>query len=124
VAEFEQHIYNFLQIIVRARIIGFDSESLNEKRTELVDFKIEEFDRFCATFGIQIEQAICKDIIFPKSIQELFARQLESKIKAKADLENARTALSAAQALKSASELIKDQDYVKLFPMIEGGDNR
>lgn len=53
-----------------------------------------------AKFGVEIEQAQLRDLTFPKSIRELFAKHLEAKVRAKADLENARTAVATARALK------------------------
>ena len=69
--------------------------------------------------GVTIEQAQLKDLTFPKSIQDLFAKHLEAKIRAKSDLENARTAVATARALKNASELMKDDDNIKFFQFIE-----
>ena len=68
-------------------------------------------------FGILIEQAQLRDLTFPKSIQDLFAKQLEAKIKAKTDLENARTSVATARTLKNASELMKDDDNVRFFQL-------
>ncbi len=59
------------------------------------------------------------DITFPKQIQELFGRYLDAKIRAKTDLENARTAVATARALKNASELMKDDDNIKFFQVLE-----
>ncbi|MDX2128683.1 MAG: SPFH domain-containing protein [Chloroherpetonaceae bacterium] len=69
--------------------------------------------------GIMIEQIQIRDITFPKTIQDLFAKHLEAKIKAKSELENARTAVAAARALKNASELMKDDENIRFFQMIE-----
>lgn len=59
------------------------------------------------------------DLTFPKNIQGLFARHLEAKIRAKADLENARTAVATARALKNASELMKGDDNIRFFQFME-----
>ena len=96
-----------------------DSETLNEKRNELTEFKTEEMEKQVSELGVTIEQAQLKDLTFPKSIQDLFAKHLEAKIRAKSDLENARTAVATARALKNASELMKDDDNIKFFQFIE-----
>ena len=59
------------------------------------------------------------DITFPKAIQDLFARLLDSKIRAKSELENARTAVATARALKNASELMKGDENIKFFQYLE-----
>ena len=119
VQEAEQRIYNIVQLYIRNKIAELDSETLNEKRNELTDFKTEEMVNEVAEFGITIEQAQLRDLTFPKSIQELFAKHLEAKIRAKSELENARTAVATARALKNASELMKDDDNIKFFQIIE-----
>ena len=117
--EAEQRITNIVQLYIRNKIAELDSETLNEKRSELTDFKTEEMVKEALEFGIIIEQAQLRDLTFPKSIQDLFAKHLEAKIRAKSELENARTAVATARALKNASELMKDDDNIKFFQIIE-----
>lgn len=119
ISEFEQRLFNIVQIYIRNKITEIDSETLNEKRAELTDFKTEEMVKEVAEFGVLIEQAQIKDLTFPKTIQDLFAKHLEAKIRAKADLENARTALATARALKNASEIMKDDENIKFFQYLE-----
>ncbi len=119
IQELEQRIYNIVQLFIRNRIAEMDSETLNEKRNELTEFKTEEMEKQVSEFGVTIEQAQLKDLTFPKSIQDLFAKHLEAKIRAKSDLENARTAVATARALKNASELMKDDDNIKFFQLLE-----
>ena len=117
--EAEQRLYNIVQIYIRNKIAELDSETLNEKRSELTNFKTEEMTKEISEFGISIEQVQLRDLTFPKSIQDLFAKHLESKIRSKSELENARTAVATARALKNASELMKDDDNIKFFQIIE-----
>ena len=117
--EAEQRLYNIVQLYIRNKIAELDSETLNEKRNELTDFKTGEMVEEVSEFGITIEQAQLRDLTFPKSIQDLFAKHLEAKIRAKSELENARTAVATARALKNASELMKDDDNIKFFQIIE-----
>jgi len=119
ILEAEQQIHNIAQIYLRNRISEMDSESLNEKRNTLLDFKNDEMDAEAARLGVSIVQAQLRDLTFPKSIQDLFARHLEAKIRAKSDLENARTAVATARALKNASELMKDDDNIRFFQLLE-----
>ncbi len=119
IQEAEQRLYNIVQLYIRNKIAEMDSETLNEKRNELTEFKTLEMEKEVSEFGITIEQAQLRDLTFPKSIQDLFAKHLESKIRAKSELENARTAVSTARALKNASELMKDDENIKFFQIIE-----
>ena len=119
IQEAEQRIFNIVQVYLKNRISDFDSESLNEKRNELSEFKTEEMIKEVLEYGITIENAQLRDLTFPKSIQDLFAKQLESKIRAKSELENARTVVATARALKNASELMKDDENIRFIQIIE-----
>jgi regulator of protease activity HflC (stomatin/prohibitin superfamily) len=119
VQEAEQRISNIVQLYIRKRISEMESEALNENRNELTEFKTEEMEKEVSEFGILIEKAQLRDLTFPKSVQDLFAKHLEAKIRAKSDIENARTAVATARALKNASDLMKDDDNIRFFQVIE-----
>jgi regulator of protease activity HflC (stomatin/prohibitin superfamily) len=119
IQEAEQRLYSIVQLYIRNMITEIDSETLSEKRNELREFKTDEMEKEVSEFGITIEQAQLRDLTFPKSIQDLFAKHLESKIRAKSELENARTAVATARTLKNASELMKDDENMKFFQIIE-----
>lgn len=117
--EAEHRVCAIAQQHIRDKISSFDSETLNDRRNEIADFKTEEMEKEVSAFGISIEKAQLKDITFPKTIQDLFAKLLESKIRAKTELENARTAVAKARALKNASEMMKDDEGIRFFQMLE-----
>lgn len=104
---------------IRKLISEINSEEINEKRNEITDFKTENMVNECVKFGILLEQASLRDLTFPKNIQDLFAKHLEAKIRTKTDLENARTAVATARALKNASELMQGDENIKFFQYLE-----
>lgn len=118
-SEIEHRLSNLAQVIVRSKISEIDSEFLNEKRNELANLKNEEMEKQANELGITIEQATIKDLTFPKMVQDAFLTQLESRIRSKADLENARTAVASARALKNAAEIMKDDDNIKFHQLLE-----
>lgn len=115
----EAQLATICQLPIRNRIAALESETVNEKRGELVDFELADVQASVKDLGIIIERIDLRDLTFPKAIQDLFAKQLEAKIRAKADLENARTAVATSRALKNASELMKDDDNIRFFQMME-----
>lgn len=117
--EAEQRIAVAVQLAARSQIGAFSSEELNERRAELTDLQTEELTQLVAQFGVTLELVQLRDLTFPKNIQELFARHLEAKIRAKADLENARTAVATARTLKNASELMKGDDNMRFYQFLE-----
>ncbi|MBN2890564.1 MAG: slipin family protein [Bacteroidales bacterium] len=119
ITEAEQLLYNAIQIKIRDKISQFNSDELNEKRSELTDQNSDEIKKLAEPLGIEIEQVVLKDLTFPKNIQTLFSKQLESKIRAKSELENARTVVATARALKNATEIMKDNDDMKFLQFLE-----
>lgn len=119
IQEAEQRVHNIAQQYIRNQIMEMESELLNEMRHDLSDFKTAEMEKEVSAFGISVLQAQIRDLNFPKSIQDLFAKHLEAKIRSKSELENARTAVATARALKNASELMKDDENIRFFQLIE-----
>lgn len=117
--EAEQIIHNLAQIHLRRVVSEIESEQLNEKRSEILPEAPADLQNDLREYGIEIVRLLVRDLTFPKNIQDLFARQLESKIRAKADLENARTQVATARALKNASELMKNDENIKFVQMLE-----
>lgn len=115
----DQFIGNLFQLKARRNISQIDSEYLNEKRIDIDDLKSEEIENELKVYGIEVTKSQIRDITFPKNIQDLFAQQLESKIRAKADLENARTTVAAARALKNAAELMKGDESIRYVQYLE-----
>ncbi|MDL2320313.1 slipin family protein [Alistipes sp. OttesenSCG-928-B03] len=119
ISEAELHIWNLAQIYVKNIIADYESEDLNEMRSELGGQKKEELNKRVSELGVEIEEMEIKDLTFPKSVQALFAKNLEARIRAKSDLENARTAVATARTLKNAAEVMKDNENIRFFQMLE-----
>lgn len=117
--EAEQVISNLSQIYWREAIAQLDSEHLHEHRQTLLATVPETLQQCLAEYGISLLRLTLRDITFPKVIQDLFAKQLEAKIRAKADLENARTTVAAARALKNAADLIKENENIRFLQFLE-----
>ena len=117
--ETEQTIHVLSQVYLREQIAEIESESLNERRHEIFAAIPDTLKNELAERGVEITKLMLRDISFPKNIQDLFAKQLEAKIRGRADLENARTAVATARALKNASELMKDDENIKFVQLLE-----
>ncbi|HKP38555.1 MAG TPA: slipin family protein [Pyrinomonadaceae bacterium] len=119
IPEAEQIIHSLSQVSLRNLIGTVESEKLNEARSELLSTIPEDLQKEMAEYGLEVSRLMLRDLTFPKNIQDLFAKQLESKIRARADLENARTAVASARALKNASELMRDDDNIRFVQLLE-----
>ena len=117
--EVEVYLHNLSQVCNREEIAKIDSDELNENRDRILNITPKTSKEKLDEIGIEILKETLKDISFPKMIQELFAKKLEAKIRSKADLENARTAVATARTLKNAAELIKKDDNIKYLQYLE-----
>ena len=117
--EAEQLLHSLTQVYLRELIAKVPSEQVNEKRVELLATVPDTLQRELKEYGLELLRLMLRDITFPQAIQDLFARQLESRVRARADLENARTAVATARTLKNASELMKDDENIRFFQLLE-----
>jgi regulator of protease activity HflC (stomatin/prohibitin superfamily) len=115
----EALIHSLTQVYLRNIVADITSEEINEKRNAILSGVPDELKAEFEKYGIEIESLLLRDVTFPKQIQDLFAKQLEAKIRGKSDLENARTAVATARALKNASELMKDDENIKFVQVLE-----
>lgn len=115
----EDLIHNLSQLKIREQISTHLSEELNEKRNELFKDILTTINNELKEYGIILDDISVLDITFPKIIQQLFAKVLEAKIRSKADLENARTQVAAARALKNASDMMKNDENIKFLNYLE-----
>lgn len=107
------------QIYWRDIINQINSLDLNEQRESFAADIPASLQGSIQKFGIELESMQLRDITFPKKIQELFALQLEAKIRGQTDLENARTAVATARALKNASQLMGDEQNIRFLQYME-----
>ncbi len=119
VGEAEYALQKVTQIKLRNLISSLSSEELNEKRNEITDLISDDMIAESSEYGLALEEVALRDITFPKTIQDVFAKLLESKIRGKADLENARTNVATARALKNASEIMKGDENIKFIQVME-----
>ena len=119
IAEAESLIHNFSQVYLRETIAQIESQQINNQRQEVLSIIPQSLQDKLSEYGIVIQHLIVKDIGFPKMIQQLFAQQLEAKIRAKLDLENARTTVATARTLKNAAELMANHDNIKFMQFLE-----
>jgi regulator of protease activity HflC (stomatin/prohibitin superfamily) len=115
----EQLIHHLSQAHLREAIAQVESEALNEQRHQLLSTVPDPLQRQLSEYGLTLLELTLRDLTFPKAIQDLFSRRLESKIRAQSDLENARTAVASARALKNASELMKGDDNIRFLQLLE-----
>lgn len=116
---FENNLSNALKILIRRRISETNISQLNEKRETLFDGLQKIANQEFADYGVRVTSLAPLDFSFPKNIQEIFAKLLEARVRSQTDLENARTQVAAARALKNAAEISKGDKEIKHLQFME-----
>ncbi|EMO58279.1 SPFH domain/Band 7 family protein [Leptospira santarosai str. CBC1416] len=109
------NLTNLLKVEIRERVSNYTVFELNEKREKLFEGISEKLNVLLAKQGIALTSVSPLDFSFPKNVQDIFAKLVESKVRALADLENARTQVATARTLKNAAELMKGDESIQFF---------
>lgn len=115
----DTYIRETAQVFLREYIANIDSTDLLESQSVLQDIDVSKLNTELEKLGLKIEKLALRDIVFPKKIQDLYAKKLEAKIRSEAELENARTVVSTTRALKNASKMLEWDENVKFLQYIE-----
>jgi regulator of protease activity HflC (stomatin/prohibitin superfamily) len=103
----QNYLREVTQVFLREYIATIDSKDLVESPSVLADIDVTKLNAELEKLGLKIEKLALRDIVFPKKIQDLYAKKLEAKIRSEAELENARTVVSTTRALKNASKMLE-----------------
>ena len=112
-------VHAYVQAAVKDRVAALTSEQITDERARLGDLRTPDLDAQLAALGVRLVDLVLRDVTFPKAIQALFSKRLEAKIRAQSDLENARTTVAAARALKNASALLEGDQTVLFLQFME-----
>lgn len=98
-------VSNLSKIFAREILAKLQTEEIIERNFE---FDLEILNKKLENFGIKVGEFEIIDATFPKQIQDIFSKKLESKLRAQIDLENARTTIATARALKNAASMLDE----------------
>ena len=116
----DQRIATLIKERIRGLVTEITSEEINSKRSELeATILSDELLEEAKQFGVTIKKITLIDVTFPKSIQEIFASELAAKVRARTDLENARTAVASARAYKNAATMMQGDEGMQFLQLLE-----
>lgn len=114
--DLENRLRTIVQLYARSVISALPAQEIAARTFTLdADIPNEKADKL----GVKITDIELLDVTFPKAIQALFARELEANLRAKIELENARTVIATTRALKNAAAMIKDDKEMKFLQVME-----
>lgn len=112
-------VHYFRQVQVRKAIGAIPSAELSDVQDSLLSKVSPTLREEPARYGIAVRRQPLRDVPFPRTIQQLFSRKLEARIRAESDLENARSVVSAARTTKNAAKLMQSDDTIRYLQLLE-----
>jgi regulator of protease activity HflC (stomatin/prohibitin superfamily) len=91
VAEFEDRLYSDVQLAARRSLASMTLEDILTNRTRLSEDILADVLGAAVGYGVQIQRADVKDLIFPGNLQEIMNRVLATERLSQAQLVEART---------------------------------
>lgn len=91
VAEYEDRLYSDVQLAARRSLASMTLEDILTNRTRLSEDILAEVLEAAAGYGVRIQRADVKDLIFPGNLQEMMNRVLAAERLSHAHLVEART---------------------------------
>ncbi len=115
----QELLHTHSQIVLRDVLSTINSEDITAKRQGIFDTALSLLQKRVDVLGIKIEEIGLIDVQFPKNIQDIFAQRLQAQIRSQADLENARSQVASARALKNAADMMKENENLRYLQWLE-----
>ena len=97
VANFEDRLYSDVQLAARRSLASMALEQILTNRNQLSEDILSDVKAVAASYGVEIQRADVKDIIFPGNLQEIMNRVLAAERMSQAQLVEARTKAEVQQ---------------------------
>ncbi len=97
VANYEERLYSEVQLAARRSLASMTLEQILTNRNQLNEDILRDVKGAAASYGVEIQRADVKDIIFPGNLQEIMNRVLAAERMSQAQLVEARTKAEVQQ---------------------------
>jgi regulator of protease activity HflC (stomatin/prohibitin superfamily) len=91
VASYEDRLYSDVQLAARRALAAMTLEEILTNRTRLSEEILRDVQGAAAAYGVKIDRADVKDLVFPGNLQEIMNRVLAAERMSQAQLVEART---------------------------------
>ena len=121
VENYEERLYSDIQLAARRSLASMSLDEILTNRTRLSEEILADVKESAFTFGVAIQRADVKDLIFPGNLQEIMNRVLAAERNSQAQLVEAKTraeveaiqARSRAESMRSDAEAQAATDSAK-----------
>jgi regulator of protease activity HflC (stomatin/prohibitin superfamily) len=97
VADYADRLYSDVQLAARRSLASMALEQILTNRNQLSEDILADVKATAASYGVEIQRADVKDIIFPGNLQEIMNRVLAAERMSQAQLVEARTKAEVQQ---------------------------
>jgi regulator of protease activity HflC (stomatin/prohibitin superfamily) len=119
VQDWRSHLYSAVQIALRALVAAQPVEALLSQRLEVGKQLLVAVQPEAAKFGIAVQAAEVKDVMFPGEVKKAFAEVLKAKQEGQAALERARGESDALRNLANAARLLESNPALQNLRLIQ-----
>ena len=109
VADYEERIYEDVQLAARRFLASRDLEAILGDRNEISDAVREVVSGQASAYGVDVLRAEVKDLVFPGNLREIMNQVLETERRAEAKLIQARKEAEAQQVRNEAEAIAQRQ---------------
>ena len=109
VAEYEARLYSDVQLAARRSLASMKLEEILTNRNRLSEDILADVKEIAAHYGVEIQRADVKDLVFPGNLQDIMNKVLAAERLAEAQLIDARTKAAAEQIAAEARAVMQER---------------
>jgi regulator of protease activity HflC (stomatin/prohibitin superfamily) len=106
VEDYQQALYQVLQLGLREIVSGSNGEDLLRARREIGERLMAQTVKPAEEFGLELQTVNLKDITFPGDLKKIYAQVVLAQKEGQAALERARGETAALRGLANAAQLV------------------
>ena len=119
VQDWRAHVYNTVQLALRAVVVGEPLEALLVKRLDIGKQLLAAVPPEADKVGVAVRSTEVKDVMFPGDLKKAFAEVLKAKQEGQAALERARGEGAALRNLANAARLLENNPALQNLRLLQ-----
>jgi regulator of protease activity HflC (stomatin/prohibitin superfamily) len=106
VEDYQQALYQVLQLSLRELVSGSNGEELLRARKEIGERLMAQTAKAAEEFGLELQAVNLKDITFPGELKKIYSQVVLAQKEGQASLERARGETAALRGLANAAQMV------------------
>jgi regulator of protease activity HflC (stomatin/prohibitin superfamily) len=119
VQDWRSHLYNIVQLALRALVAAQPVEGLLVQRLDIGKQLLADVQLEAQRIGLMVHAAEVKDVMFPGDIKKAFTEVLKAKQEGQAALERARGESAALRNLANAARLLESNPALQNLRLMQ-----